>query len=282
MYGFANAPLYKASDKYEYICEPNQDMMRFGSHVHYNSYSQRSEEPDTTKVRILGLGDSVIYGGVQIDQDDIATSLFTAETGMQMLNISAGSWRPDNCAAYIKEQGLFGAKAMFLVVSSHDAHDNMDFQPTVGVHPSYSDHNYWCAYAELFDRYLIPRLFPSLKKKALDPDQQVLNAMSKDGTGIHKNGKLFNPGFDELKTIADSANIPLIVYLHADAQELANQQYDAQGNEIIAWAKANHVKLVNELEYHFVKNDYRDGIHLNKKGQRRLADIMKRVFKNII
>lgn len=26
------------------------------------------------------------------DQDSLATSLFTAETGVQMLNISAGSW----------------------------------------------------------------------------------------------------------------------------------------------------------------------------------------------
>lgn len=42
-------------------------MMRFGNHIHYNSYSQRSDEPDTTKVIILGLGDSVIYGGVQVD-----------------------------------------------------------------------------------------------------------------------------------------------------------------------------------------------------------------------
>lgn len=117
LYGFAEAPLYKASDSYEYIAKPNQDIMRFGNHIHYNSYSQRSDEPDTTKVIILGLGDSVIFGGVQVDQDDIATSLFTKETGMQMLNISAGSWGPDNCAAYLRENGLFGAKAMFLVVS---------------------------------------------------------------------------------------------------------------------------------------------------------------------
>lgn len=39
-YGFAEAPLYKASGSYEYIAKPNQDMMRFGNHIHYNSYSQ--------------------------------------------------------------------------------------------------------------------------------------------------------------------------------------------------------------------------------------------------
>ena len=162
-YGFANAPLFEESIAYEYIAKPNQDMMRFGNHIHYNSYSQRSDEPDTTKVIILGLGDSVINGGVQVDQDDIATSLFTKETGMQMLNISVGSWGPDNCAAYLRENGLFGAKAMFLVVSSHDAHDNINHQPVVGVHPSYPDKQYPLAWAELLDGNVLQS--PTLTKK---------------------------------------------------------------------------------------------------------------------
>lgn len=55
----------------------------------------RSEEVDTTKRHVLGLGDSVIYGVVQTDQDSLATSIFSRETGVQMLNISAGSWGPD-------------------------------------------------------------------------------------------------------------------------------------------------------------------------------------------
>lgn len=137
---------------------PNQDGYRFGNHYHYNSYSQRSEEPDTTKQIVLGLGDSVIFGGVQTDQDSLATTRFTQETGIQMLNISAGSWGPDNCAAYLKEKGLFHAKAMFLLVSSHDAHDNMTFEPVVGVHPSYLDKQYKLAYWELLDRYIFPRI----------------------------------------------------------------------------------------------------------------------------
>ena len=100
-------PLYYASNKYEYMPCPNQSGIRFGNHYRYNSYSQRSDEPDSTKLHVLGLGDSVLYGGTQTDQDSLATSLFTKDTGIQMLNISAGSWGPDNCAAYLKEYGLF-------------------------------------------------------------------------------------------------------------------------------------------------------------------------------
>lgn len=272
--GLTQAPLYFESDKYEYMACPNQDGYRFGNHYHYNSYSQRSEEPDTTKQIILGLGDSVIFGGVQTDQDSLATTIFTKETGIQMLNISAGSWGPDNCAAYLREKGLFHAKAMFLLVSSHDAHDNMTFEPVVGIHPSYPKENYKLAYWELLERYILPRIFKK-KSKKLDPDQQV-NANT--GIDIKKDGKTFNPGFQQLKEIADSIHIPLIMYLHADAKELKNGEYNEQGKEIIKWAETNHVTLIRELEYKFTSDLYRDGIHLNEKGQGKLAQIM---VKNI-
>lgn len=272
--GLAHAPLYYESNEYEYMACPNQDGYRFGNHYHYNSYSQRSEEPDSTKTIVLGLGDSVIFGGVMTDQDSLATSLFSAETGMQMLNISAGSWGPDNCAAYLKEKGLFGAKAMLLLVSSHDAYDNMDFQKIVGVHASYPNRNYLTAWGELICRYLYPRTIGKLtgwEGQNVDPDQQVLN-----GIGIHKSGKVFNPGFDQLKEMADSAGIPLIVCLHPDQQELQKKEYNLQGKEIINWCRKNGITPILELNEGISTEMYRDGIHTNEKGQRFEADLMKK------
>ena len=132
-FGFCDALLYQPSDKYEYIAQPNQERHRFGVRLRTNSYSQRSEEPDSTKTIVLGLGDSILFGGGWMDHDSLATTLFSDETGMQMLNISSGSWGPDNCVAYLKEKGTFGARAMVLVCSSHDAYDAMSFAPVVGV-----------------------------------------------------------------------------------------------------------------------------------------------------
>ena len=276
MWGLANAPLYDESGAYEYMAKPNQDGYRFGNHYHYNSFSQRSEEPDSTKTIVLGLGDSVIFGGVLTDQDSLATSLFSAETGMQMLNISAGSWGPDNCAAYLKEKGLFEAKGMFLLVSSHDAYDNMDFQKVVGVHPSYPDKQYLTAWGELICRYIYPRTIGKMigGGKLLDPDAKGLN-----GIGIHKNGKEFNSGFAQLKTMADSANIKLIVCLHPDQEELTVKRYNGQGQEIIKWCETNSVQLIKELDEGITKEMYRDGIHTNAKGQRFEADLMKKYIK---
>ena len=79
--GFCDAVLYQSSPAYEYIAQPNQHRYRFFSHIDYNSYSQRSEEPDSTKTIVLGLGDSVIFGGTMLDQDSIATTLFSKEIG---------------------------------------------------------------------------------------------------------------------------------------------------------------------------------------------------------
>lgn len=279
--GMCHAPLYYVSNKYEYMAKPNQDGYRFGYHYHYNSYSQRSDEPKKGKKKVLGLGDSVLFGGVMIDQDSIATSIFTRETGVQMLNISAGSWGPDNCAAYLKEKGLFGAKAMFLLVSSHDAHDNMNFEPVVGVHPQYPDKQYKLAWAELIDRYILPRTlgkwFVKPAAESDDPDQKVLKSI--DGSDIDKKGLRFNPGFNQLLAIAKHNHIPLYICLHPDKKEVATGRYNRQGQEIINWCKVHDITPILELK-EGIKNDmYRDGIHTNEKGQRFEADLMEKYIK---
>jgi hypothetical protein len=62
----------------------NQDGYRFGRHFHFNSYGQRNEEPDSTIIVVLGLGDSVLFGGMMIDQDSTAIYIFNKMKGMQI------------------------------------------------------------------------------------------------------------------------------------------------------------------------------------------------------
>lgn len=275
--GFCDAPLYQESDKYEYILQPNQDRHRFGAHVITNSYSQRSEEPDTTKKIVLGLGDSVIFGGTWMDHDSLGTTLFSNETDIQMLNIAAGSWGPDNCAAYLKEHGTFGAKAMVLVCSSHDAFDCMSHVPVVGVWPNYPKEQYTVALYELWDRYLWPRIKYYFCKPVyvdVDPDEEV-ESKAADQQVVQKS-IYFNPGFDQLKAIADSLNIPFTIYLHAEIGEVAQKEYNWMGKLIIKWAKARGVRLINGIEEGENKEMYHDAIHYNEKGHRHMADVMEK------
>ena len=278
VFGFCDAVLYQSSPAYEYIAQPNQHRYRFFSHIDYNSYSQRSEEPDSTKTIVLGLGDSVIFGGTMLDQDSIATTLFSKETGMQMLNISSGSWGPENCAAYLKEKGTFGAKAMVLVCSSHDAFDVMRHIPVVGIYPNYPDKQYKLAIWEVVDRYLLPRIKVYLSgKQLLDPDAQVVEKVKSD-EGVAKKALNFDPGFDQLLQISEGKHIPFFIYLHPEVGEIMSRKYKEGGLMIMEWAKTHHIKLIDGLNEGVTVDMYRDVIHLNEKGQRNLANSLKKMI----
>jgi len=77
-------------------------------------------------LRILFVGDSVINGGSQIDQSDLATTLLqdrlSRATGrrVQVGNASAGGWGPPNEIAYLKRFGFFDADIVVYVWSSHN------------------------------------------------------------------------------------------------------------------------------------------------------------------
>ena len=278
VFGFCDAVLYQSSPAYEYIAQPNQHRYRFFSHIDYNSYSQRSEELDSTKTIVLGLGDSVIFGGTLLDQDSIATTLFSKETGMQMLNISSGSWGPDNCAAYLKEKGTFGAKAMVLVCSSHDAFDVMSHIPVVGIYPNYPDEQYKLAIWEVVDRYLMPRIKVYFRgKQLLDPDAQVVEKVKSD-EGVAKKALNFDPGFDQLLQISEGKHIPFFIYLHPEVGEVMSRKYKEGGLMIMEWAKTHHIKLIDGLNEGVTVDMYRDVIHLNEKGQRNLANSLKKMI----
>ncbi len=281
-FGFCNALLYQSSDHYEYIAQPNQDRHRFGVRLRTNSYSQRSEEPDSTKTIVLGLGDSIIFGGGWMDNDSLATSLFSKETGMQMLNISCGSWGPDNSVAYLREKGTFGAKAMVLVCSSHDAYDAMTFAPVVGVWPNYPERQYRLAIWEAIDRYVIPYIKTKTKTKRY---VDVTNKNKNKNNNVHEDSQViqkspyFVKGFDDLKQMADSLQIPLYIYLHAEQGELKRQCYNEMGQQIVLWADSAQVTLINGIKEGERIDMYHDIIHFNEKGQRHLADVMKKYVK---
>ncbi|MBL4624610.1 MAG: hypothetical protein JKY42_05670 [Flavobacteriales bacterium] len=268
-YGFCDTVLLKEDVDFEYIALPNQDRFRFRSRILYNSKSMRSEEVSSTAKKILGFGDSIINGGVLTDQDSLATTILsdslTQRGGkeVQFLNISAGSWGPDNCYAYLTKFGDFDASHLFLFVSSHDAYDNMNFEKVVDIHKSFPSKQYSFALAELLDRYLIPRLFTSKKKLASDEKNIGINKKTPNSA--------FNTGFNSFLSYTTLHNIPFTIYLHADKEELKQGSYNEQGLEIITFAKENKISIILDLENNLKMSDFRDDIHINEKGQRKLA-----------
>jgi hypothetical protein len=73
-WGFCDTVLTQENDKFEYIAQPNQNRFRFRKHIRYNEYSMRSNSLRTSdSLRILGFGDLVLNGGIQTEQDSLAT-----------------------------------------------------------------------------------------------------------------------------------------------------------------------------------------------------------------
>ena len=99
-FGLGNPVLSQADPDTGYRFQPNQQVFRFGKHIEYNQYSQRSqpitpEKPKGT-LRILITGDSVLNGGNPTDQSQTISELLKVKlssSGLpaEILNASAGS-----------------------------------------------------------------------------------------------------------------------------------------------------------------------------------------------
>lgn len=270
MYGFCDAVLMREDSSYEYIAVP-QDRHRFGKHIFYNSLSQRNseiEKPDSNIV--CAFGDSFINGGSPTDQDSLATTKLAAyltskyKKKIEVLNISAGSWGPDNCYAYLTKHGDFKSKNFILFVSSHDAYDGMDFNNVVGSNPQFPVKQYNLAIVELFDRYLIPRLFEYFGHST------DLNEINKK-TPV----SVFNTGFINFYNYCIKRNITFTIYIHADRVEAVQRHYNEQGQMIIDFCKEKKITLLKELAYNFPLSLYRDGIHFNEQGQVKCFEAIK-------
>jgi hypothetical protein len=267
-YGFCDAVLFQEDPDFEYIAKPNQDRFRYGNHVRYNSNSMRSEEVDTTAYMIAGFGDSIINGGMQTDNDALATTILcdtlTKILGrkVQFLNVSGESWGPDNGFEYLRKYGHFGAHEIYLFVSSHDAHDTMTFDKIVDVHEGYPSKQYPLAIIELCGRYIFPRVMKVFDGSS-ENDKLAINDKAED--------RVLNKGFMSFLSYSKDNNIPLTIYLHAEMGEVEAGSYNPDGQEIIQFARDNNVPLILDLENGLSSSDFRDYIHINPAGQKRMA-----------
>lgn len=268
--GLGHLPVYVTDADYEYIYAPNQEVYRYGNRIKTNSLSMRSEElSEKDDIRIIKFGDSVINGGAHVDQDSLASTLLekwlseSTHKNVRVLNVSAQSWGPDNAFAYLKKQGDFGSKTFVLVLSSHDFHDNMHHRAVVGVHPTWPNQQPLCAFTDGFSRYFWPGV--------------------KSFFGLKEDEYAYLKGFDDspqnqgLKQFVDYSrqnNISLVVYLHAEKSELENGTYNRNGIEIIDFFANEGIRVYQGIGILTEKDFYRDNIHLNEKGHRRLAQIL--------
>lgn len=252
IWGFSDFPLFVADPRYEYMQAPDQDT-HFGK-IHFvtNALGMRCGPiRPKKKRRVLVLGDSVINGGYQTTQDSLATELLNAAGSVEVLNCSAPSWGADNIGAFLTAHGTFESDRLLVYLSSHDAFDRMTFEPIVGHHPSYPDHEPLLAWSTFFDK---------LKYHW-------------GGYPASPRGKVFNPGWAQLRDLSRREGLSVIVVLHPELGEVKMGHYDQRGQLLLDSLAAFDMPVVRALDLMSV-DLYTDDIHVNDRGQRRIAEIL--------
>lgn len=132
--GLGDPPLYALDPQIEYLLVPSRTYRRLGNTYKVNAYSMRADEfpprkssPD--ELRVLVIGDSIVNGGVRVDQGLIATEVLKRSLSSRLRrpvvvgNASAGSWGPPNELAWLERFGTLEADVVLVVLNSPDYED---------------------------------------------------------------------------------------------------------------------------------------------------------------
>ncbi|MEG3861621.1 SGNH/GDSL hydrolase family protein [Microcoleus sp. herbarium12] len=282
--GFGNPLIYIADAECGYLLAPNQKVRRLGNRIEINEYSMRTvaiaplPEPET--LRILLLGDSVANGGWWTDQTDTISELmarllrreahnlaiypqFASKVNysdVEVLNASANSWGPRNQLAYAKRFGVFGAKAVVLLLNTDDLFASAPCAEVVGRDRAYPSRRPRSSALELFTRYLLPAV----------PTGELVapGATSRDLVGCNLEA------INQIHKIAVSANLEFLLAVTPKVGELGGEgprDWEVKARERLA--ELVEREKITYIDFLPIFNSaaklptlYRDSIHLSPEG----------------
>ena len=138
----------------------------------------------------------------------------------------------------------------------------MDFKKVVGNVSFYPDSNPVLAIAGFLE-WIYSRFFEEVNWSELPTHKSVPN-----------NSSDFDKSWQHFIDYAQSQNIDLIVYHHADLDEVNNGRWTERGKKLESYLIDNDVVMVSGLNSGILPSDYRDNIHLNTSGQRKMANYL--------
>ncbi len=123
--GFGHPLLYVNDPQVGYYPAPNQNVTRYGGRVITNRFGMRSGNYTLEKpagvLRILLIGDSTLYGGSYMDQEELYASLLEKHLNkspdrdkldrgkVEVFSIGVNAWGPFHKLGYIEKHGTFDA-----------------------------------------------------------------------------------------------------------------------------------------------------------------------------
>jgi hypothetical protein len=286
-FGLGDPPLFVLDDRIEYLMKPSSTYRPFHHVYSVNSHSMRSAEFPEIKVskeelRVLVVGDSIINGGVRVDQSELATevlrSTLVQETNRSVIvgNASAGSWGPVNELEYLKRFGTFNADVVVLVLNSDDLED-VPGAEAIGVR--WPRHRPALALFELGER-AFPNVFGRLTGNATahPPTAHGTSAEMREQT---------TRAVREVVALAQSRGACVAIVQYLDRSELEGQPKPGLGI-FGSVARDMHVLHVT-TESAFTHGTQSlsaliqpDGVHPTAAGQRLLGGVLAQVVRECL
>lgn len=167
--GLGDPPLYQFDDRIGFMLQPSQSVRRFGNRYQVNDLGMRSGPCEAGHQRVLVLGDSIVNGGVMIDQADTATALASAGDpgGREWAQAAVGGWGTPNEWAWLREYGDRVAPVrVVLVISAHDMTETL--VPALLGSTTHPTRKPLFALADLVGTYggrYLPRTDPTMKDR---------------------------------------------------------------------------------------------------------------------
>ncbi|MEG3897576.1 MULTISPECIES: SGNH/GDSL hydrolase family protein [unclassified Microcoleus] len=290
--GFGNPLIYIADAECGYLLAPNQRVRRLGNRIEINEYSMRTvaiaplADPET--LRVLLLGDSVANGGWWTHQTDTISEIMARQLRLQVqhlasdaqissqvnysdfevLNASANSWGPRNQLAYAKRFGVFGAKALVLLLNTDDLFASAPCALVVGRDRSYPDRKPRSAALELLSRYLLP---------AMPPRQLAAPWTESDVVGCNLEA------MRQIQKIAVSANVEFLLAVTPKRDELGEGSRDWEVKARERLAELVETEKITYIDFLPIFNCaaelptlYRDSIHLSPQGNQLVSKTISR------
>jgi hypothetical protein len=291
--GLGNPPLYQVDGKMEYLLQPSKTYYRFHNRFSVNRYGMRAddfppEKLSPSELRVIVVGDSIIYGGVLIDQSEIDTEILKRDLQQQFSgtvvvgNASAKSWGPPNELAYLQRYGTLQADVVVLELSSHDYADAPTFVPVVGISADYPAKRPPLALFDLFETYILPR-YMHFGATPEGIDKTTINgAQSPQDIAMCRDAER------EFFHFARARHAKVALVQHLSLPEV-NGKFEIGYYANQAVAKEENVPYIddaNELRL-FLKSGQNpfypsDGLHLNRSGQSILAHVLQRAINEAL
>lgn len=285
--GLGHPVLYQKDAACGYLPVPNQSVRRFFCVNKINSQSMRSPEilepKPTGEFRLMLVGDSVTYGTTHVDQSKIFASLLRSDLPrimgrpVEVLNASTGAWAPGNEWGYLHSRGTFDSDEVAFVLNTGDL--DQPFDPGgLGPATGYPDHDPPFALEELFQRYILPRVFH--RAPPVDAGASVENTFDETAArGVLKNltdaaafAHLHHAGF-------------AIIYCGWPGPQWSTPAYRAAFERLKTWAAEYGVPVIDTTLYLDAKpvgEVFQDGMHLRVAGNEIMAHAIEDNWRELL